>query len=138
MLISILFIPALVKAQDRSAATAQLPAVIPVFPLPDVTLFPHSAQPFHIFEQDSLVQAHKAHLARLEARANEQDDGHRPNGRLERARTHIKDLESRLEKARKKRQDKAAEAKIARDARLAKARAEKPAKEAAKKEAKEG
>jgi Lon protease-like protein len=32
------------------AAAAQLPDSIPLFPLPDVTLFPHTTQPFHIFE----------------------------------------------------------------------------------------
>jgi Lon protease-like protein len=33
-----------------AAADAQLPDSIPLFPLPDVTLFPHTTQPFHIFE----------------------------------------------------------------------------------------
>jgi uncharacterized protein len=32
------------------AAVAQLPDSIPLFPLADVTLFPHTRQPFHIFE----------------------------------------------------------------------------------------
>lgn len=31
-------------------AAAQLPDSIPLFPLPDVTLFPNTTQPFHIFE----------------------------------------------------------------------------------------
>ena len=31
-------------------AEAQLPDSIPLFPLPDVTLFPHTTQPFHVFE----------------------------------------------------------------------------------------
>jgi Lon protease-like protein len=43
MLIAILSFP--------SHAAAQLPEAIPLFPLPDVTLFPNGAQPFHIFEQ---------------------------------------------------------------------------------------
>jgi Lon protease-like protein len=41
--------PALVTAQDQPPP-AELPAAIPLFPLPDVTLFPHITQPFHIFE----------------------------------------------------------------------------------------
>lgn len=32
------------------AVEAQLPDSIPLFPLPDVTLFPHTTQPFHVFE----------------------------------------------------------------------------------------
>jgi Lon protease-like protein len=38
-----------VTAQDASSARA-LPSAIPLFPLPDVALFPHTTQPFHIFE----------------------------------------------------------------------------------------
>jgi Lon protease-like protein len=41
--------PAFVTAQDAQGA-GELPAAIPLFPLPDVTLFPHITQPFHIFE----------------------------------------------------------------------------------------
>jgi Lon protease-like protein len=33
------------------ASAAQLPDSIPLFPLPDVTLFPNTTQPFHIFEE---------------------------------------------------------------------------------------
>jgi hypothetical protein len=33
------------------ATVAQLPDSIPLFPLPDVTLFPNTTQPFHIFEE---------------------------------------------------------------------------------------
>jgi Lon protease-like protein len=40
--------PALGAAQVRSAGS--LPEAIPIFPLPDATLFPNSTQPFHIFE----------------------------------------------------------------------------------------
>jgi Lon protease-like protein len=35
---------------SAAAAQAQLPDSIPLFPLPDVTLFPNTTQPFHIFE----------------------------------------------------------------------------------------
>jgi uncharacterized protein len=37
-------------AQDAPRAAAVLPAAIPIFPLPDLALFPNSTQPFHIFE----------------------------------------------------------------------------------------
>ena len=50
VLIAVLFLPGLVTAQDRSTDAPELPATIPIFPLPDVTFFPHSTQPFHIFE----------------------------------------------------------------------------------------
>lgn len=50
VLIAILFLPGLVKAQGDREGSPGLPASIPIFPLPDVTLFPHSTQPFHIFE----------------------------------------------------------------------------------------
>lgn len=50
MLIVILFLPGLAAGRSELAAQQVLPAAIPIFPLPDVTLFPHSAQPFHIFE----------------------------------------------------------------------------------------
>ena len=51
VLIAFLFLPSLVTSQERTTDSPRLPAVIPVFPLPDVTLFPHSTQPFHIFEE---------------------------------------------------------------------------------------
>ena len=50
MLIAFLFLPGFVTAQRAPEAARALPAAIPIFPLPDVTLFPHSTQPFHIFE----------------------------------------------------------------------------------------
>ena len=50
VLIAVLFIPGLLSAQDGSAVGPELPSSIPIFPLPDLTLFPHVAQPFHIFE----------------------------------------------------------------------------------------
>ncbi len=37
-------------AQSESAEAVTLPASIPIFPLQAVTLFPHTTQPFHIFE----------------------------------------------------------------------------------------
>ena len=49
-LLAVLCAPGLVAAQVDPDATATLPAAIPIFPLQDVTLFPHSTQPFHIFE----------------------------------------------------------------------------------------
>ena len=49
MLISFLLLPGFVSAQSGSIST-RLPVRIPLFPLPDVTLFPSSTQPFHIFE----------------------------------------------------------------------------------------
>jgi Lon protease-like protein len=45
-----LLFPGLVAPQSGSATTTPLPAEIPIFPLSDVTLFPNSTQPFHIFE----------------------------------------------------------------------------------------
>ena len=50
MLFAFLFIPAFGAAQSASPVWTSLPATIPIFPLPDVTLFPSSTQPFHIFE----------------------------------------------------------------------------------------
>lgn len=38
-------------AQSASDEAVTLPSSIPLFPLPDVSLFPHSTRPFHIFEQ---------------------------------------------------------------------------------------
>ena len=37
-------------AQSGSAEAGTLPATIPIFPLQDVMLFPHSTRPLHIFE----------------------------------------------------------------------------------------
>ena len=37
-------------AQEARRAAGALPAAIPIFPLPDLALFPNSTQPFHIFE----------------------------------------------------------------------------------------
>lgn len=49
-LVAGLMVAAPVSAQSASTSSAPLPAEIPLFPLPDVTLFPSSTQPFHIFE----------------------------------------------------------------------------------------
>ena len=38
-------------AQSESAASLKMPTAIPIFPLPDVALFPNSTRPFHIFEE---------------------------------------------------------------------------------------
>lgn len=46
----VLFMPALVNAQSDTPAVETLPEAIPLFPLPDVALFPNSTEPFHIFE----------------------------------------------------------------------------------------
>jgi hypothetical protein len=47
----VFFAPGLVAAQsDGTNTSATLPTTIPLFPLPDVTLLPHTSQPFHIFE----------------------------------------------------------------------------------------
>jgi len=45
-----LSLPATVDAQVTDAAPVALPAEIPIFPLPDLALFPNAMQPFHIFE----------------------------------------------------------------------------------------
>lgn len=50
VLIAFLFLPGITAAQGGPVAPTELPASIPIFPLPDVSLFPNSAQPFHIFE----------------------------------------------------------------------------------------
>lgn len=49
-LVAILCTANSVAAQADPDVPATLPAAIPIFPLQDVTLFPHSTQPFHIFE----------------------------------------------------------------------------------------
>jgi Lon protease-like protein len=50
MLVVLLWIPGATVAQGRPRESTPLPANIPLFPLPDVTLLPNSTQPFHIFE----------------------------------------------------------------------------------------
>jgi Lon protease-like protein len=49
ILVAILFVPGFAAAQ-ADPPTPALPGSIPIFPLQDVTLFPNSIQPFHIFE----------------------------------------------------------------------------------------
>ena len=49
-LIFVLCTPGSGAAQSGSAEAMTLPASIPIFPLQDVTLFPRTTQPFHIFE----------------------------------------------------------------------------------------
>ena len=49
-LIFVLCTPGPGAAQSGSAEAMTLPASIPIFPLPVVALFPHTTQPFHIFE----------------------------------------------------------------------------------------
>ena len=49
-LIAVLCTPGSGAAQSGSAAAVTLPATIPIFPLPDVVLFPNSTRPLHIFE----------------------------------------------------------------------------------------
>ena len=46
----ILASPADALAQAGPTTDADLPQMIPIFPLPDVTLFPHVQRPFHVFE----------------------------------------------------------------------------------------
>ncbi len=50
VLISFLYPPGSGAAQSDPAAARTLPATIPIFPLQDVTLFPNSTVPLHIFE----------------------------------------------------------------------------------------
>jgi len=50
LFVALFWIPRATLAQVRPGEPAQLPASIPLFPLPDVTLLPNSTQPFHIFE----------------------------------------------------------------------------------------
>ncbi|HUP50902.1 MAG TPA: LON peptidase substrate-binding domain-containing protein [Longimicrobiales bacterium] len=47
---ALLALPAGGVAQGAPAGSEPLPATVPIFPLPDVTLLPNSTQPFHIFE----------------------------------------------------------------------------------------
>ena len=49
-LVAVLCTPGSGVAQSESARAMTLPASIPIFPLQAVTLFPHTTQPFHIFE----------------------------------------------------------------------------------------
>ena len=42
--------PSIALAQTGPPADVALPQMIPIFPLPDVTLFPNARRPFHIFE----------------------------------------------------------------------------------------
>ncbi len=49
-LIAVLCTPGSGAAQSGSAAAVTLPATIPIFPLPDVVLFPNSTRPLHISE----------------------------------------------------------------------------------------
>jgi Lon protease-like protein len=37
-------------AQDKAAGAGSLPAAIPLFPLPDASLFPKASRPLHIYE----------------------------------------------------------------------------------------
>jgi hypothetical protein len=43
-------VPGAGACQSASLPPEHLPASVPIFPLPDVTLLPSSTQPFHIFE----------------------------------------------------------------------------------------
>lgn len=49
-LVVLFFAPRFGSAQGRSSRPAPLPETIPIFPLPDVALLPHTTAPFHIFE----------------------------------------------------------------------------------------
>jgi Lon protease-like protein len=49
--IAVLSPVASIAAQAGSDEAVTLPSSIPLFPLPDVSLFPNSTRPFHIFEQ---------------------------------------------------------------------------------------
>ncbi len=77
-------VPASAASQDAPRA-AELPAAIPLFPLPDVTLFPHIAQPFHIFEpryrsmvEDALASDSIIGLVQLQPGFEEQYEGRPP------------------------------------------------------------
>jgi hypothetical protein len=52
LVIAFLCMPGVLAAQTAGADTAPpgLPAVIPIFPLPDATLFPNASYPLYIFE----------------------------------------------------------------------------------------
>ena len=49
-LVPLLSAPPEALAQAGTTTDADLPAMIPIFPLPDVTLFPNVRRPFHVFE----------------------------------------------------------------------------------------
>jgi Lon protease-like protein len=49
-LVVLFFVPRLGSAQGQSPGSVALPASVPLFPLPDVALLPHTTAPFHIFE----------------------------------------------------------------------------------------
>ena len=49
-LAALLWAPGAAAAQSAEVAPEALPATIPIFPLPDLALFPNATQPFHIFE----------------------------------------------------------------------------------------
>lgn len=44
------FAPRLGSAQGQASGSVALPETLPLFPLPDVALLPHTTAPFHIFE----------------------------------------------------------------------------------------
>jgi Lon protease-like protein len=46
----LLIVPAFGAAQVGTVGPGAAPRSVPLFPLPDVTLFPNTSQPFHIFE----------------------------------------------------------------------------------------
>jgi len=46
----LLCVPSVTVGQATPEESGRLPQAIPIFPLQDVTLFPNSTQPFHIFE----------------------------------------------------------------------------------------
>ena len=49
--IILLHVPGTTAGQGTPEESGALPEAIPIFPLQDVTLFPNSTQPFHIFEE---------------------------------------------------------------------------------------
>jgi hypothetical protein len=49
-LVALLWTGGSAAAQSPALASGPLPTTIPIFPLPDLALFPNSVQPFHIFE----------------------------------------------------------------------------------------
>ncbi len=68
-----------------SAAPAAATLVLPIFPLPEVTLFPHTFLPLHIFEAryramvaDALARDRRLAVARLEPGYESTYDGRPP------------------------------------------------------------
>jgi len=68
-----------------SAAPAAATLVLPIFPLPEVTLFPHTFLPLHIFEAryramvaDALARDRRLAVARLEPGYERTYDGRPP------------------------------------------------------------